>query len=236
MPSPILRYTSGSFRNAKGIKITASKKEPVYAYRRSGKQNKGGWTYTKRGKKAPSFRVSIVRIGGKSLSSDKARAAQHPYPVSSAYRHTGDYIRSGDKVTLAAYPPGVPKPPKKVKGKKKVTYPGAHVRTKTGKIAKGRKRPSETLDPVVEKAKELKAKAARLNAEARKAKRAKTKKDKAAEAERVAKQAQTEADKVIKSKKATKTQKSTARGTKRAAKKTEKSSKKRKETAQKAGV
>lgn len=234
MPSPVTRYTSGTFRNSAGVKIVASNKNPVYAYRRSGKVNKGGWTYTKAGKKSPSFRVSIVRIGSKVLGSDRARGAQNPYPVPPQYRHTGDWIRSGDKVTLSAYPSGRAAPPKKVRGKKPVTYAGKHPRTKKGKIQKGRKRPSEVFDPVVEKAKELKAKAAAEKKAATAAKRAETKKKKAAEAEKLAKKAQAEAKKVIESKSATKSQKDSARATKRAAKKTEASAKKVKSKAAKA--
>ena len=234
MPSPILRYTSGTFRNKGGAKIVASKKNPVYAYRRNGTVNKGGYTYTKAGKKSPSFRVSVVRVGNKSMSSDRGRASQNPYPVSPRYRQTGDWIRSGDSVTLSAYPSGRAAPPKKVRGKKKVTYVGAHQRGKSGKILKRGKRASETFDPVVERAKELEAKAIAEKKAAAKAKRAETKKKKAAEAARLAKKAQSEAKKVIDSKSATKTQKNQARATKRAAKATEKSADKEKKKAAKA--
>lgn len=117
MPSPIKKYTSGTFRNRKGVVIKATKRKPVYAYKRDGKKNKGGWTYTKPGNKRYSYRVSIVGIGTShgTAARDRGRGSQNPYPVSPEYRHTGDWVQHADAVRLSNYPRGMAKPPKKAK-------------------------------------------------------------------------------------------------------------------------
>jgi hypothetical protein len=218
MPSPILKYTSGKFKNMRsGTVITASKKNPVFAYRRnttSKKSTKGAWGYYPRGKKNVAYRVSIV--GGHGLSSfarDQARFSGSRVAVpSGTYRHTSDWTWSE----------GSPTPKKRAvpKGRKK------DMKKWKKKVGQGKTVTKKEYDKYMEKAKKKRKQATKTKQSAQKAKTPETKKKRARKAATQAREAQKIAEKVIKSKKAPPSAKKAARGTKRAAKDTEKAAEK----------
>ena len=172
-----------------------------------------------------------------SSKSDRARASQNPYPVSAAYRHTGDWIEKGDRVLLQNYPSGRAVPPKKVRGKQNKSFKWAQPKVgKQRKVRYGKESVAPTpAEKKLEEAKKLKKQAVKKKASAEKASTPKVKKQKAAEAEKLAKKAKTAATQAVEKAKK-KTVKEAAKATKRAATKTEKSAKKVKKAAEKAGV
>jgi hypothetical protein len=238
MPSPIKRYTQGTFEHVKsGTTVSASTKYPVLAYKRDYKGNKGAWKFkpTKsqnarlKGREKNGYHVSIVRARGikSTVGLDKGRASDKGAPASASYRHTSDYLRRGDgSIDSVGYPAGKKQPAPKV---------SRTTRVRGQKKAGGKAKPINVMvEKKVKEAKALKKKAVKQKDAAEKAKTPKVKKEKAKKAEATAKKAQTKAKQVVESPKATKAQKEAARGTKRAAKKTEKSAKKVVKKAEKA--
>lgn len=226
MPSPILRFTQGTFKHVKsGTLVKASSKYPVLAYKRDYKGNKGAWQFipTKAQKKKgiKGYHCSIVRARSvkSTVGRDKSRASNKGAPASSRYRHTTDWIARPDgSIDSVGYPKGKSQPTPKVKRTTRV-----RPQLKRGGTGKPK---TVMVEKKLKEAQKLKAQAVKQKEAAEKAKTPEVKKRKAKEAATTAKKAQTKAKQVVKSKSATKTQKQAARGTKRAAKKTESSAKK----------
>ena len=226
MPSPILRFTQGTFKHVtSGTIVKASGKYPVLAYKRDYKGNRGAWqfspTKTQKKKGIKGYYCSIVRARGvkSTVGRDKKRASDKGAPTSTRYRHTSDWIARPDgSIDSVGYPAGKRQPAPRV-----VRTTRVRPQLKGGGIGKPR---TIMVAKKLKEAKQLKDKAVKQKASAEKAKTPEVKKRRAKEATATAKKAQTKAKQVVKSPKATKSQKEAARGTKRAAKKTEKSAKK----------
>ena len=226
MPSPILKYLSGKFKHMEsGVMIVASKKYPVYAYRRnttSNKSTKGAYGYVPRGKKKVSYRVSIVRARGiSSHSRDASRVSTSTVAVPHAtYRQTSDWThKQGQEPKARAFPKGRG-PRSKPKGKTKVPRKPKKV------VGRGVEVTKKDYDKYMAKAKKERKQATKKKQVAEDARTPATQKKKAKEAVTKAKQSKRTADKVIDSKKAPKSAKKAARATKRAAKETEKAAEK----------
>lgn len=221
MPSPILRFTQGTFKHVKsGTIVRASSKYPVLAYKRDYKGNRGAWQFspTKSQKKKgiKGYYCSIVRARGvkSTVGRDKRRASDKGAPASSNYRHTTDWItRSDGSLDSVGYPKGKRQPTPKVKRTTRV-----RPQLKGGGVGKPR---TVMVEKKLKEAQKLKAQAVKQKESAEKAKTPEVKKRRAKKATATAKKAQTKAKQVVESKDATKSQKQAARGTKRGAKKTE---------------
>ena len=221
MPSPILRFTQGTFKHVKsGTIVRASSKYPVLAYKRDYKGNRGAWQFspTKSQKKKgiKGYYCSIVRARGvkSTVGRDKRRASDKGAPASSSYRHTTDWItRSDGSLDSVGYPKGKKQPAPKVKRTTRV-----RPQLKGGGVGKPR---TVMVEKKLKEAQKLKAQAVKQKESAEKAKTPEVKKRRAKKATATAKKAQTKAKQVVESKDATKSQKQAARGTKRGAKKTE---------------